>query len=42
VLTGLFVEAAHEVDMGSLIDEIIAAEDEFYERQRARKERDDE
>ncbi|AOR62045.1 PA4780 family RIO1-like protein kinase [Pectobacterium wasabiae] len=42
VLTGLFVEATHEVDMGSLIDEIIAAEDEFYERQRARKERDDE
>ncbi|GKW10952.1 serine protein kinase RIO [Pectobacterium punjabense] len=42
VLTGLFVEAAHEVDMGSLIDEIIAVEDEFYERQRARKERDDE
>ncbi|BES85701.1 serine protein kinase RIO [Pectobacterium araliae] len=42
VLTGLFVEAAHEVDMDSLIDEIIAAEDEFYERQRARKERDDE
>ncbi|AFI89281.1 serine protein kinase RIO [Pectobacterium parmentieri] len=42
VLTGLFVEAAHEVDMGSLIDEIIAAEDEFYERQRAKKERDDE
>ncbi|ACX87083.1 RIO-like kinase [Pectobacterium parmentieri WPP163] len=41
-LTGLFVEAAHEVDMGSLIDEIIAAEDEFYERQRAKKERDDE
>ncbi|MBI0550603.1 PA4780 family RIO1-like protein kinase [Pectobacterium parmentieri] len=42
VLTGLFVEAAHEVDMGSLIDEIIAAEDEFYERQRAKKECDDE
>ncbi|KFX19325.1 serine protein kinase RIO [Pectobacterium betavasculorum] len=41
-LTGLFVEATHEVDMGSLIDEIIAAEDEFYERQRAKKERDDE
>ncbi|ATY91775.1 conserved hypothetical protein [Pectobacterium atrosepticum SCRI1043] len=41
-LTGLFVEAVHEVDMGSLIDEIIAAEDEFYERQRAKKERDDE
>ncbi|MBE5214020.1 serine protein kinase RIO [Pectobacterium sp. A535-S3-A17] len=42
VLTGLFVETPHEVDMDSVIDEIIAAEDEFYERQRARKERDDE
>ncbi|MBE5203877.1 serine protein kinase RIO [Pectobacterium quasiaquaticum] len=41
-LTGLFVETPHEVDMDSVIDEIIAAEDEFYERQRARKERDDE
>ncbi|MCH5051790.1 PA4780 family RIO1-like protein kinase [Pectobacterium aquaticum] len=41
-LTGLFVETTHEVDMGSVIDEIIAAEDEFYERQRARKERADE
>ncbi|MCE0828475.1 serine protein kinase RIO [Buttiauxella sp. A2-C2_NF] len=39
-LTGLFVEEAHDVDMGSLIDEIIAAEDEFYDRQRAAKERD--
>lgn len=39
-LTGLFVEEAHEVDMDSLIDEIITAEDEFYERQRAIKERD--
>jgi len=41
-LTGLFVEETHEVDMGSLMDEIIAAEDEFYDRQRASKERDDE
>ncbi|AYN29192.1 serine protein kinase RIO [Buttiauxella sp. 3AFRM03] len=39
-LTGLFIEEAHDVDMGSLIDEIIAAEDEFYDRQRAAKERD--
>jgi len=30
------------VDMNSLMDEIIAAEDEFYDRQRAAKERDEE
>ncbi|MVT02665.1 serine protein kinase RIO [Enterobacter sp. 10-1] len=41
-LTGLFVEEVHDVDMDSLMDEIIAAEDEFYERQRAAKERDNE
>ena len=41
-LTGLFVEELHEVDMNSLMDEIIAAEDEFYDRQRAAKERDEE
>ncbi|AJF74491.1 kinase [Raoultella ornithinolytica] len=41
-LTGLFVEEVHAVDMDSLMDEIIAAEDEFYDRQRAAKERDDE
>ncbi|MCS4274716.1 MULTISPECIES: PA4780 family RIO1-like protein kinase [Raoultella] len=41
-LTGLFVEEVHAVDMDSLLDEIIAAEDEFYDRQRAAKERDDE
>ncbi|ROP59405.1 RIO kinase 1 [Enterobacter sp. BIGb0383] len=41
-LTGLFVEELHDVDMDSLLDEIITAEDEFYERQRAAKERDDE
>jgi RIO kinase 1 len=41
-LTGLFVEVEHKVDMDSLMDEIIAAEDEFYERQRANKEREDE
>lgn len=41
-LTGLFVEELHDVDMDSLLDEIITAEDEYYERQRAAKERDDE
>lgn len=41
-LTGLFVEDNHEVDMGSLMDEIISAEDEYYDGQRAIKERDDE
>lgn len=39
-LTGLFVEEVHDVDMDSLIDEIITAEDEYYDRQRAAKERD--
>lgn len=41
-LTGLFVEELHEVDMDSLLDEIITAEDEYYERQRATQERDQE
>lgn len=41
-LTGLFVEEIHEVDMDSLMDEIISAEDDYYERQRAAKERDEE
>lgn len=41
-LTGQFVEELHAVDMDSLLDEIISAEDEHYERQRAAKERDDE
>jgi RIO kinase 1 len=41
-LTGLFVEEIHEVDMDSLMDEIITAEDDYYERQRANKERDEE
>ncbi|MEM6048983.1 PA4780 family RIO1-like protein kinase [Erwinia sp. P7711] len=41
-LTGLFVEEEHEVDMDSLMDEIITAEDEYYERQRANRERDEE
>jgi RIO kinase 1 len=40
-LTGLFVEDVHAVDMDSLLDEIISAEDEYYERQRAAKERDE-
>ncbi|WP_336993856.1 PA4780 family RIO1-like protein kinase [Lelliottia amnigena] len=40
-LTGLFVEEFQDVDMGSLMDEIIAAEDEYYDRQRAAQERDD-
>ena len=40
-LTGLFVEEVHDVDMDSLMDEIIAAEDEFYDRQRAAQERED-
>lgn len=41
-LTGHFVEEVHDVDMDSLLDEIISAEDEYYERQRAAKERDEE
>jgi RIO kinase 1 len=41
VLTGLFVEEVHTVDMDSLLDEIISAEDEYYDRQRAAKERDE-
>ncbi|WBM71555.1 serine protein kinase RIO [Buttiauxella sp. WJP83] len=41
-LTGLFVEEIHDVDMDSLMDEIITAEDEFYERQRALREREQE
>lgn len=40
-LTGLFVEEVHDVDMDSLLDEIISAEDEYYERQRAVKEREE-
>ncbi|WP_435952481.1 PA4780 family RIO1-like protein kinase [Dryocola sp. BD626] len=39
-LTGLFVEEKKQVDMDSLLDEIITAEDEYYERQRASNERD--
>ncbi|AMG59538.1 PA4780 family RIO1-like protein kinase [Pantoea vagans] len=40
-LTGQFVEEEHVVDMDSLMDEIITAEDEYYERQRASRERDE-
>ncbi|WLO85512.1 serine protein kinase RIO [Pantoea agglomerans] len=41
-LTGKFVEEERVVDMDSLMDEIISAEDEYYERQRASRERDEE
>lgn len=41
-LTGKFVEEERVVDMVSLMDEIITAEDEYYERQRASRERDEE
>ncbi|MBS0849505.1 PA4780 family RIO1-like protein kinase [Citrobacter sp. JGM124] len=41
-LTGRFVEEEHKVDMGSLMDEIIAAEDEYYDRLRISKEREEE
>ena len=40
-LTGQFVEEERVVDMDSLMDEIITAEDEYYERQRASRERDE-
>ncbi|MBF7982574.1 MULTISPECIES: PA4780 family RIO1-like protein kinase [Rahnella] len=39
-LTGQFAEDTHKADVDSLLDEIIAAEDEYYDRQRAMKERD--
>jgi RIO kinase 1 len=41
VLSGTFTEQEHKVDMDSLMDEIITAEDEYYERQRANRERDE-
>jgi len=41
-LTGEFVEEERMVDMDSLMDEIITAEDEYYERQRASRDRDEE
>jgi RIO kinase 1 len=40
VLTGQFAEDTHKADVDSLLDEITAAEDEYYDRQRALKERD--
>ena len=40
ILTGLFTEDTHKADVDSLLDEITAAEDEYYDRQRAMKERD--
>lgn len=40
VLTGDFAEDTHTADVDSLLDEITAAEDEYYDRQRALKERD--
>ncbi|HEY0208054.1 PA4780 family RIO1-like protein kinase [Acerihabitans sp.] len=39
-LTGTFAEDTHKADVDSLLDEIIAAEYEFYDRQRAQKDRD--
>jgi len=39
-LTGHFAEDTHSADVDSLLDEIIAAEDEYYDRQRALKERE--
>lgn len=39
-LTGSFAEDTHKADVDSLLDEIIAAEYEFYDRQRAQKDRD--
>jgi len=40
ILSGDFVEDTHSADVDSLLDEITAAEDEYYDRQRALKERD--
>lgn len=40
-LSGQFVENLPAADVDSLLDEITAAENEYYDRQRARKERDD-
>ncbi|TCV95118.1 PA4780 family RIO1-like protein kinase [Biostraticola tofi] len=41
ILTGEFAEDTHKADVDALLDEIISAENEHYERQRAQKERDD-
>jgi len=40
ILTGQFAEDTHKADVDSLLDEIIAAENEYHDRQRALKERD--
>ncbi len=40
ILSGQFVEDTHKADVDSLLDEIIAAEYEYYDRQNAQKERD--
>ncbi|WP_435926978.1 PA4780 family RIO1-like protein kinase [Dryocola sp. BD613] len=40
VLSGQFAEETHQADVDSLLDEIIAAEYEHYERQSALKDRD--
>lgn len=41
ILSGLFAEDTHKADVDSLLDEIAAAEYEYYERQNALKERDE-
>lgn len=40
ILSGQFVEETHKADVDSLLDEIIAAEYEYYDRQNAQKEHD--
>lgn len=40
ILSGQFIEDTHKADVDSLLDEIIAAEYEYYDRQNALKERD--
>lgn len=40
-LSGQFAEEEHAVDMDSLLDEIISAEDEYYDRQRTRQAREE-
>lgn len=40
VLSGRFAEETHKADVDSLLDEIIAAEYDYYDRQNALKERD--
>ncbi|NIY46286.1 PA4780 family RIO1-like protein kinase [Cedecea colo] len=40
ILSGQFAEDTHKADVNSLLDEIIAAEYEYYDRQNALKDRD--